>query len=52
MSEIPMHSQWKVRIILIKQDIYCFDFLSHSFCFNFFSNKYWKEMSLPGFHIK
>ena len=43
MSEIPMHSHWEVRIIVIKRDIYCFDFLSYLFCFNFFSDKYCKR---------
>ena len=27
----------------------CFDFLSNSFRFDFFSGKYWKRISLPGF---
>ena len=34
-----------------KQDIIVLDFFSNFFCFNFFSGKYWKKMSLPGLRI-
>ena len=48
-----VHSQWEVRIMLIKRDIDCFDFLFDSsfFILSFVIN-IGKEMSLLGFCTK
>ena len=47
-----VHSQWEVRTMLIKRDIYCFDFLFDSFILLSFVINIGKEMSLPGFCTK